>query len=93
MLNHDGGGVAEENGKLLGFTVDASEKLYADYQFSSLNAGGHSSMPTADNAIYHLADALGPSGTLYLSLRTERGDASRTRGNGRRPIRRRRLRL
>jgi len=59
VLNHDGGGVAEENGKLLGFTVDASEKLYADYQLSSLNPGGHSSMPTPDNAIYHLADALG----------------------------------
>ena len=59
VLNHDGGGVMEENGKLLGFTVDATEKLYADYQLSSLNPGGHSSMPTADNAIYHLADALG----------------------------------
>jgi acetylornithine deacetylase/succinyl-diaminopimelate desuccinylase-like protein len=59
VLNHDGGGVVEENGKLLGFTVDATEKLYADYQLSSLNPGGHSSMPTADNAIYHLADALG----------------------------------
>jgi acetylornithine deacetylase/succinyl-diaminopimelate desuccinylase-like protein len=59
VLNHDGGGVMEENGKLLGFTVDATEKLYADFQLSSLNPGGHSSMPTADNAIYHLADALG----------------------------------
>ena len=59
VLNHDGGGVAEENGKLLGFTVDASEKVYADYLLSSLNPGGHSSMPTPDNAIYHLADALG----------------------------------
>jgi acetylornithine deacetylase/succinyl-diaminopimelate desuccinylase-like protein len=59
VLNHDGGGVVVENGKLLGFTVDATEKLYADYQLSSLNPGGHSSMPTADNAIYHLADALG----------------------------------
>jgi len=58
VLNHDGGGVAEENGKLLGFTVDATEKMYADYQLSSLNPGGHSSMPTADNAIYHLTDAL-----------------------------------
>ena len=58
VLNHDGGGVVEENGKLLGFTVDATEKLYADFQLSSLNPGGHSSMPTADNAIYHLADAL-----------------------------------
>jgi acetylornithine deacetylase/succinyl-diaminopimelate desuccinylase-like protein len=59
VLNHDGGGVVEEYGKLLGFTVDASEKVYADYQLSSLNPGGHSSMPTPDNAIYHLADALG----------------------------------
>jgi len=58
-LNHDGGGVEVENGKLLGFTVDASEKVYADYQLSSLNPGGHSSMPTPDNAIYHLTDALG----------------------------------
>src|SRR5579864_3713154 len=35
VLNHDGG-VVEENGKLLGFTVDATEKLYADFQLSSL---------------------------------------------------------
>ena len=59
VLNLDGGGVLEENGKLLGFTVDATEKVYADYQLNSLNPGGHSSMPTPDNAIYHLADALG----------------------------------
>jgi len=58
VLNHDVGGVALENGKRLGFTVDATEKLYADYQLSSLNRGGHSSMPGPDNAIYHLADAL-----------------------------------
>jgi acetylornithine deacetylase/succinyl-diaminopimelate desuccinylase-like protein len=59
VLNHDGGGVFVENGKFLGFTVDASEKVFADYQLSSLNPGGHSSMPTRDNAIYHLTDALG----------------------------------
>ena len=59
VLNHDGFSVYVENGKLLAFTVDAAEKVYADYQLSSLNPGGHSSMPTPDNAIYHLADALG----------------------------------
>jgi acetylornithine deacetylase/succinyl-diaminopimelate desuccinylase-like protein len=58
VLNHDGGGVVVENGRWLGFTVDATEKVYADYQLSSLNSGGHSSMPTTYNAIYHLADAL-----------------------------------
>ncbi len=59
VLNHDGASVLVENGKLLAFEVDAAEKVYADYQLSCLNRGGHSSMPTTDNAIYHLADALG----------------------------------
>jgi acetylornithine deacetylase/succinyl-diaminopimelate desuccinylase-like protein len=57
-LNGDGGGIASEHGKPLIFEVDASEKLYADYQFEVTNPGGHSSLPTAENAIYHLADAL-----------------------------------
>src|ERR1700683_5298199 len=39
-------------------SVDASEKLYADYQLEVKNAGGHSSLPVADNAIYHLADGI-----------------------------------
>jgi acetylornithine deacetylase/succinyl-diaminopimelate desuccinylase-like protein len=38
--------------------MDASEKLYADFQLTVTSAGGHSSLPVPDNAIYHLADAL-----------------------------------
>jgi acetylornithine deacetylase/succinyl-diaminopimelate desuccinylase-like protein len=38
--------------------VDATEKLYADYQLTVTNPGGHSSIPVPDNAIYHLTDAL-----------------------------------
>ena len=38
--------------------IDASEKLYADFQLVVTNPGGHSSLPVPDNAIYHLADAL-----------------------------------
>jgi len=38
--------------------IEASEKQSADFKLTSLNPGGHSSMPTPDNAIYHLADAL-----------------------------------
>lgn len=59
VLNHDGGGVYVENGKPLAFTVDASEKLYADFQLKSVNPGGHSSIPRPENAIYELTDALG----------------------------------
>ena len=38
---------------------EATEKLYADYQVIVTNPGGHSSLPKPDNAIYHVADALG----------------------------------
>lgn len=58
VLNHDGGGILSEHGKPQFMTVDASEKLYSDYQLTVTNPGGHSSLPKPDNAIYHLADGL-----------------------------------
>jgi acetylornithine deacetylase/succinyl-diaminopimelate desuccinylase-like protein len=58
VLNSDGGGVDTDNGKPIVISLDASEKLYADFQLTVLNPGGHSSLPVPDNAIYHLADAL-----------------------------------
>jgi acetylornithine deacetylase/succinyl-diaminopimelate desuccinylase-like protein len=58
VLNPDGGGVYTRNGKPAIVEVDASEKLYADYQLEAKNAGGHSSLPVPDNAIYHLAGGL-----------------------------------
>ena len=44
--------------------VDATEKLYADYQLTVTNPGGHSSLPVPDNAIYHLPTGLGRLGAL-----------------------------
>ncbi len=58
VLNPDGGGVDLEHGKAVSMDVDATEKLYGDYQLTVTNPGGHSSLPVPDNAIYHLADAL-----------------------------------
>ncbi len=58
VLNHDGGGILAEHGKPQMMVVDASEKLYSDYQLTVTNPGGHSSLPVPDNAIYHLADGL-----------------------------------
>ena len=57
-LNPDGGGLTTINGKPLNLDIEASEKLYADFQFSATNPGGHSSLPVPDNAIYRLAEAL-----------------------------------
>ncbi|MFL6577941.1 MAG: M20/M25/M40 family metallo-hydrolase, partial [Povalibacter sp.] len=58
VLNHDGGGVLLEGGKPAQFEVTASEKVYADYEVSTSNPGGHSSLPIPDNAIYELAQGL-----------------------------------
>jgi acetylornithine deacetylase/succinyl-diaminopimelate desuccinylase-like protein len=57
-LNADAGGLSTEKGKAVNLGVEATEKLYADYQLTVTNPGGHSSLPTKDNAIYYLADAL-----------------------------------
>jgi acetylornithine deacetylase/succinyl-diaminopimelate desuccinylase-like protein len=57
-INLDGGEFEREKSKRLLAGIQASEKVYVDYQFESLNPGGHSSVPTPDNAIYHLAGAL-----------------------------------
>src|SRR5438309_293877 len=57
-INLDGGEFERDNDKRLLAGIQASEKVYVDFQFESLNPGGHSSVPTPDNAIYHLAGAL-----------------------------------
>jgi acetylornithine deacetylase/succinyl-diaminopimelate desuccinylase-like protein len=58
VLNSDAGGVDLEHGKAITFNVEASEKLYGDYQLTAVNPGGHSSLPVPDNAIYHIAGSL-----------------------------------
>ncbi|MCU1249870.1 MAG: Acetylornithine deacetylase [Edaphobacter sp.] len=58
VINPDAGGLTTKNGKPILLGVEATEKLYADYHVTATNPGGHSSLPTHDNAIYHVADAL-----------------------------------
>jgi acetylornithine deacetylase/succinyl-diaminopimelate desuccinylase-like protein len=58
-LNADGGGGGiAPDGRPIAFTFQTAEKTYADYTFTTRNAGGHSSKPRPDNAIYALSDAL-----------------------------------
>jgi acetylornithine deacetylase/succinyl-diaminopimelate desuccinylase-like protein len=57
-INLDGGEFEKENGKPMLAAIQASEKVYVDFQLESRNPGGHSSVPTPDNAIYQLAGAL-----------------------------------
>jgi acetylornithine deacetylase/succinyl-diaminopimelate desuccinylase-like protein len=58
VINPDAGNFEMENGKKVLVGIQASEKLYQDFEFKVTNRGGHSSLPTPDNAIYQLAEAL-----------------------------------
>lgn len=57
-INLDGGEFEKNGNQRILTAIQASEKVYADFQLESLNPGGHSSLPAPDNAIYHLANAL-----------------------------------
>jgi acetylornithine deacetylase/succinyl-diaminopimelate desuccinylase-like protein len=57
-INLDGGEFERLRGERVLAGLQASEKVYADYQFETINPGGHSSIPGPDNAIYELAAAL-----------------------------------
>jgi len=67
-INLDGGEFERQKGQRLLAGLQASEKVYVDFQFESLNPGGHSSVPTPDNAIYHLAGALSRLQTFSFPL-------------------------
>jgi acetylornithine deacetylase/succinyl-diaminopimelate desuccinylase-like protein len=57
-LNEGGGGRTDGHGKLVVESLQVGEKAAQNYQLETVNAGGHSSIPIRDNAIYELADAL-----------------------------------
>jgi acetylornithine deacetylase/succinyl-diaminopimelate desuccinylase-like protein len=57
-LNADAGGVQKRHGRKLLYAVQAAEKVYQSYRLEIKGPGGHSSKPTKDNPIYHLAEAL-----------------------------------
>jgi acetylornithine deacetylase/succinyl-diaminopimelate desuccinylase-like protein len=57
-LNEGGGGRTDGHGKVLVESIQVGEKAAQNYRVETVNAGGHSSVPIRDNAIYELADAL-----------------------------------
>ncbi len=58
VINPDAGDFELDNGKRILVGIQASEKLYQDYDLRVTNPGGHSSLPTSENAIYELAAGL-----------------------------------
>ena len=55
---NEGGNVGMRKDKVLRNSLQTSEKVYVDFRLEVENSGGHSSVPSKDNAIYHLAEGL-----------------------------------
>ena len=55
---NEGGGVGLKDGKPIRNSVQTSEKVSVSFLLEVKNKGGHSSLPSRDNAIYRLADGL-----------------------------------
>jgi acetylornithine deacetylase/succinyl-diaminopimelate desuccinylase-like protein len=55
---NEGGGVGLLNGKPLVNGLQTSEKVPVSYRLEVKNPGGHSSLPSKDNAIYRMANGL-----------------------------------
>jgi acetylornithine deacetylase/succinyl-diaminopimelate desuccinylase-like protein len=57
-MNVDTGGGELRGGTVTALDVQAAEKVYASFTLTVRNPGGHSSLPTKENAIYRLAAGL-----------------------------------
>jgi len=57
-LNEGAAGALDAQGRKVALHVLAAEKTSQNYMLEATNAGGHSSRPVADNAIYHLVRAV-----------------------------------
>ena len=67
---NEGGWGEETGGKKISNDLQVSEKYVVNYRLEVRNKGGHSSMPVADNAIYHLAGALERLSKFGFPLKT-----------------------
>ena len=67
---NEGGWGEESHGVKIANEIQVSEKFVMNLTLEVRNKGGHSSMPVADNAIYHLAAALDRLAHFGFPLKT-----------------------
>jgi acetylornithine deacetylase/succinyl-diaminopimelate desuccinylase-like protein len=68
-INPDGGGASLRGGKRRYLSIQAAEKVYLSFKLEVTNSGGHSSLPTRENAIYTLAAGLSRLAKLEFPVR------------------------
>jgi acetylornithine deacetylase/succinyl-diaminopimelate desuccinylase-like protein len=57
-INLDAGGGRTHDRRPRYLSIQSAEKTFLSFKLEVTNPGGHSSLPTKDNAIYHLAEGL-----------------------------------
>ena len=67
---NEGGWGESEKGRRIANDIQVSEKYVLGFRLEVRNKGGHSSLPVADNAIYHLARALDKISQFGFPLKT-----------------------
>jgi len=67
---NEGGWGEMAGGKKISNDIQVSEKYVINFRLEVRNKGGHSSLPVADNAIYHLAAALDRLSKFDFPLKT-----------------------
>lgn len=67
---NEGGWGESVDGTRVSNDLQVAEKYVINYRFEVHNKGGHSSLPIADNAIYHLAGALDRLSRFAFPLKT-----------------------
>jgi len=67
---NEGGWGEMAGGRKISNDIQVSEKYVINFRLEVRNKGGHSSMPVADNAIYHLAAALDKLSKFGFPMKT-----------------------
>lgn len=67
---NEGGWGESVKGRRVANDLQVSEKYVLNFRLESRNKGGHSSLPVADNAIYHLAGALDRLSRFAFPMKT-----------------------
>jgi acetylornithine deacetylase/succinyl-diaminopimelate desuccinylase-like protein len=73
---NEGGWGESAGGKRISNDLQVSEKYVLNFRLEVRNKGGHSSLPVADNAIYHLAGALERLSRFAFPLKTNEVSAA-----------------
>ncbi|GAC1305768.1 MAG: M20/M25/M40 family metallo-hydrolase [Steroidobacteraceae bacterium] len=67
-INEGAGGELDSNGRPVALQIQAGEKVYQDFALETSDVGGHSSRPTAENAIVRLSAGLARLGTYQFPI-------------------------